>query len=495
MQERNIKKTILIVAGALALGLILSQFTSLITYFKDKVVLHWGIFSLLSMLIQFPAYYTAKKMLDKKPIFRSLIIGVAVLSIAFGPWLIFSTAPFTYYTGGLIALMLAISIYGISTMIHTFQPLKGGNILLFAFWLISVLIFTSAAMSFNTRQYLLSALVILMVLYWEGQYFQFLIKRWYRLGFTFLMLLLMVLGEYLSFNHIEFFKDQSVFEDKIVYEADTEFHHLVITQWKDDYWFYIDRLKNLSTLDEFLFYEAMIHPAFTLADNKKDVLLLGGENGCALREILKYDQVGKVDVVSQDTVLRQISAKLPIFTSMNNDAYKNKKVNIIHDDLLQFISQTNRKYDVVVIDLPDPVSVVTNRFYTREFYQFCRQMLQTDGVLVTQAGSPYFATEAFHIIENTMHASGFFTIPLHNQVITIGEWGWLVGTKHPIADARTKMVHAQLERIQTRWLNREAITMITSFGKDATIRDSLEINTLREPLLYQYYLKGNWQLN
>ena len=242
------------------------------------------------------------------------------------------------------------------------------------------------------------------------------------------------------------------------------------------------------------FMKPSVHPAFTLADDKKDVLLLGGENGCALREILKYDAVGKVDVVSQDTVLRKIGASQPIFTAMNKKAYQNKKVHVIHDDLLRFISQTHRRYDVVVIDLPDPVSISTNRYYTKEFYGFCKKLLQTDGVLVTQAGSPYFATEAFHIIENTMRSAGLFTIPLHNQVITIGEWGWLVGTKHPIENARTRMAQAQLDQIETRWLNREAITMITSFGKDETIQDSLKINTLEKPVVYQYYLQGNWEL-
>jgi spermidine synthase len=97
-----------------------------------------------------------------------------------------------------------------------------------------------------------------------------------------------------------------------------------------------------------------------------------------------------------------------------------------------------------------------------------------------------------------MQAAGFNTQMLHNQVITLGEWGWVLGSKDiPQPQLRAQLQSLRFEGLDSRWLNTEAMGLITSFGKDIYVNahtDSIRVNTVHDPVLYRYYLKGNWDL-
>ncbi|PIE97476.1 MAG: hypothetical protein CR961_01925 [Polaribacter sp.] len=149
--------------------------------------------------------------------------------------------------------------------------------------------------------------------------------------------------------------------------------------------------------------------------------------------------------------------------------------------------ESNKDYfDVIIVDLPDPKSVELGRLYSYEFYKLCSRHLRPNGVLVTQSGSPYFATRAFLCINKTMQKAGFSTVPLHNQVLTLGEWGWVLGVKN----TGVKNLKQQLQQIKikvpTKWINSEAMLLITSFGKDfyPWQKDTIEVNRIHNPVLY-----------
>ena len=116
-------------------------------------------------------------------------------------------------------------------------------------------------------------------------------------------------------------------------------------------------------------------------------------------------------------------------------------------------------------------------------------------MIITQAGSPYFATKAYECIDKTIADSGFTTAKLHNQVISMGEWGWILGSKQNISKKTLKTRLQSLNFDNTNWINKEAMQLITSFGKDFyKTKDSIEVNRVHNPILYKYYLKGNWDL-
>jgi spermidine synthase len=96
-----------------------------------------------------------------------------------------------------------------------------------------------------------------------------------------------------------------------------------------------------------------------------------------------------------------------------------------------------------------------------------------------------------------MAAAGFTTQKMHNQVITLGEWGWVMGVKSWPEDKDLKSTLEQMSfDIPTSWLNQDAMLMMCNFGKNIyePIEDSIAINQVQNPVLYRYYLKGNWDL-
>jgi len=291
--------------------------------------------------------------------------------------------------------------------------------------------------------------------------------------------------------------EQKRYKDKIVYEEQTRYQKLVITQWKNDYWLFINGNQQLSTLDEVLYHEPIVHPAMKLASQKKDILILGGGDGCTAREVLKYSEVKTITLVDLDPGMTRLASEHPILVDLNSGALKESRVNVINEDGYQFLEATKSFYDIVIIDLPDPRSVELGRLYTNEFYTLCYRSLRPNGIVITQAGSPYYATKAFRCIEKTVHSAGFSTIPLHNQIITLGEWGWVLGVKSQVKPEvlKRKLQSLSFEDINVRWINNEAMQLITSFGKDIySNEDSVKVNRIHDPVLYHYYLKGNWEL-
>ena len=147
----------------------------------------------------------------------------------------------------------------------------------------------------------------------------------------------------------------------------------------------------------------------------------------------------------------------------------------------------------MILDFPDPKSIDLNRVYSREFYTLCNRKLRPMGHIVTQAVSPYYTTKAFRSIEKTLGASGFATLPIHNHVYSFGEWGWIIGSKHLSSDElKTKLLEKEFNDINVRWITNESMNLMTSFGKDLVNADSVEVNTIHNPVLYKYYLDGTW---
>lgn len=291
--------------------------------------------------------------------------------------------------------------------------------------------------------------------------------------------------------------EQRKYKDKIVYEEQSKYQKLVVTQWKDHYWLYINGNQQLSTLDEDKYHEVLVHPVMKLSRNPEDVLVLGGGDGCAVREILKYPSVKNITLVDLDPAMTRLGKEHPIFTEINGFAMSDPRVSILNADGYNYLEKTLEFYDVIIVDLPDPKTVELGRLYSYEFYKLCYKQLRPNGLIITQAGSPYYATEAFQCIDTTLAASGFNTAMLHNQVITLGQWGWILGSKiidkGALKDSLQSLNYLDIE---TKWINNEAMKHITTFGKDIYFKgnEEIEVNRIHNPRLYRYYLRGNWDL-
>lgn len=317
------------------------------------------------------------------------------------------------------------------------------------------------------------------------------IKRSYALLFV---LSLPVIVISLIYNNTAVAKaNQHRYYDKVVYSMTGPFQQIDITEWKGNYWFYYNNVNQFSSIDEWLYTEPMVHPVMELSGSDKMVLIIGGENGIIAREILKHD-IDTLDIVPLDFDLVREASHNRFFTEVNKNVLLRDKVRIQYSDPFRFLHANRDKYDVILIDVPDPLDLELNQYYSKEFYELCYSSLHKNGFLVTQGGSPYFATKAFTAIENTIFAANFSTLPLHNQVLSLGEWGWVIGSKQ--MDSATLLSSARnlkFDHLDTRWINNEAMQLLVSFGKPYLITDSIAINTIKNPVIHTYYKSGTWK--
>ncbi len=326
-----------------------------------------------------------------------------------------------------------------------------------------------------------------------------LLERRRLLGGLVLLVFGLILGGFIYADPIIFFGEQKRYQDQVIYAEQTKYQKIVITQWKDDYWLYLNGSQQLSTRDEEMYHEPLVHPVMQLSPTPYHILVLGGGDGAAVREILKYKAVKKITLVDLDPAMIRLAKNHYALLEVNDSAFYHPKVHILTQDAFKYMSDTQDYFDLIVIDLPDPRTVELGRLYSREFYSLCYKHLRPEGLLITQSGSPYFNGRAFECIKQTLEAADFQTVQMHNQIITMGEWGWTIGSKHFSSQTLKKALRKlKFENISTRWINQEAMTMMTSFGKQSYFFnpevEDLEINTIHNPVLYRYYLDGNWDL-
>jgi spermidine synthase len=303
-----------------------------------------------------------------------------------------------------------------------------------------------------------------------------------------------------SASPVVLWADQVKYRDKVVYTEQTDYQKIVITEWREQYWLYLNSNLQFASMDEALYHEPLVHPAMNLVVNPKNILVLGGGDGCAVRELLKYQSIESIQLVDLDPAMTTLAQTNKILLDINQGALNNPKVEVINQDAFKFMSENKAFYDVILIDLPDPRSVELGRLYTNEFYHLCYRSLRTEGVVITQAGSPYYATKAFYCIDKTMESSGFVTAQLNNQILSMGQWGWILGVKSERVSKdllKLKLRNLTFDEVQTNWIDKEAMLKITSFGKSSYFIDTItniDLNTIHNPALYEYYLKGNWDL-
>ncbi len=322
-------------------------------------------------------------------------------------------------------------------------------------------------------------------------------KRWLLNTSAFLLTLTMGLG-ILYADDIVLFGEQKKYLDKVVYSEQTAYQKIIITQWKDHHWLYLNGNLQFSSFDEALYHEVLVHPAAFLSGHPQKILILGGGDGCAARELLKYPSVESVTIVDLDPGMTRLATENTLLTNINQGALSDERVKVINKDAFNYLQDHLGFYHLIIVDLPDPRSIELSRLYSAEFYRLCYNHLSANGVFITQAGSPYFAPKSYKCINKTIQQAGFTTLPLHNQIITMGEWGWVLGTKHDASSTtlRNRLKKFDSEQIPTRWINREAIGLITSFGKDYfdPTSDSIKVNRIHDPVLPNYYRQGDWSV-
>ncbi|WP_321515111.1 polyamine aminopropyltransferase [Marinifilum fragile] len=484
--------------------------STLATYFLGDSTLQW-VMTISLMLFSMGLGARFSKIFEKDllKVFLLLEFTLSIL-VSFAPLLVYTASAYTqaigiiiYSLAVLVGLLIGMEIplvirindeyeklrFNISNILENdyYGSLLGGIFFAFIGLPFFGLIYTPFILGFVN----FAVSIVVMIFLWD------LFKTSERRNLSGIAIFIMVFltsGTAIA-DRVISYGEQLKYADKVVYAEQTKYQRIVITQWKNDYWLYLNGNQQLCTRDEVMYHEPLVHPAMSLHPNPVNVLVLGGGDGCAVREILKYPKVEKITLVDLDPAMTELGKTHPMLTKLNENSLHHEKVVVKNADGYTFLQENEDYYDIIIIDLPDPRSVELGRLYSYEFYKQCYRHMRPGGVIVTQAGSPYFATRAFSCIVETMKSAGFETVPMHNQVITLGEWGWSLGVKQAKGDVKKNLRMLEFE-IPTRWINNEAMALITSFGKDyyPWKKDTVLVNRIHEPVLYKYYLKGNWDL-
>lgn len=325
--------------------------------------------------------------------------------------------------------------------------------------------------------------------------------------------------------------EQRLYRDKIIFSKTTKYQHVVLTESRNgDISCFINGHLQFNSVDEHMYHEHLVHPVMQIAPRRDRVLILGGGDGLALREVLKYEDVDSVTLVDLDPAMTDLAkgnpylSKLnegslanPIVVDLKNEVLKDNatrrnvvensrgiqigqvaelpEVYLLNMDAAQFLAQAPGRYDVIIIDFPDPNAPELANLYSQHFYGYLGRKLSADGIYVQQSTSPYHAKEVFLCIGRTIESAGLSAVPYHDNIPSFGEWGWWIGGNaglYPEAKVKTLLQSVQELTNLTEYLTPDLIKSSLYFGKNQLSTKESAVNTLTNPCIHRYYLEA-WQ--
>jgi spermidine synthase len=227
-------------------------------------------------------------------------------------------------------------------------------------------------------------------------------------------------------KHITAVAEDNIYADEIIFARDTRYQHIVLTRFKDDIRLFLSSHLQFSSRDEYRYHEALIHPGLSAIPAPRRVLVLGGGDGLAVREILKYPQIESITLVDLDPEMTHLFSTHPMLTALNQKSFSSPKVHIINGDAFPWVDSNIESFDFIVIDFPDPTNYSLGKLYTTAFYKAAARHLSSQGLMVVQSTSPMFARDSFWCIAETIKQAGLKTYPYHLYVPSFGEWGFVL---------------------------------------------------------------------
>ena len=227
-------------------------------------------------------------------------------------------------------------------------------------------------------------------------------------------------------KHITAAAEDNIYADEIILSRDTRYQHIVLTRFKDDIRLFLSSHLQFSSRDEYRYHEALIHPGLSAIPTPRHVLVLGGGDGLAVREILKYPQIEAITLVDLDPEMTRLFSTNPMLTALNLKSFLAPKVHVINADAFPWVDSNTDSFDFIVIDFPDPTNYSLGKLYTTTFYKAVARHLSSQGLMVVQSTSPMFARDSYWCIAETLKQSGLQTYPYHVYVPSFGEWGFVI---------------------------------------------------------------------
>lgn len=284
--------------------------------------------------------------------------------------------------------------------------------------------------------------------------------------------------------------EDSLFVDNIIYSKSSHYQRIIVTHGKVGYSLFLNGNLQFNSFDEYRYHEALVHPAFAAYNGMpKRVLVLGGGDGLALREIEKYSSVEYIKLVDLDPDMTGVSDAVPALAELNKHSFKDPRVHVENNDAYVWLdTSAEEPFDIAIVDFPDPNNFALGKLYTKRFYELLKKKLTDGSSVVIQTTSPLIARRSFWCIVKTVEAAGFTVKPYQTTVPSFGVWGYALAKLRPF-DAPTRPP----ANIELRFLNDSSFASLFDFPSDTAMPDGeIEVNRLDNQALVRYY-ESEWR--
>ena len=225
-----------------------------------------------------------------------------------------------------------------------------------------------------------------------------------------------------------------MYPDPVIYSTSTSYQRIVITKAPHDLRLFLNNNLQFSSRDEYRYHEALVHPGLASVDTPRHVLILGGGDGLAAREVMKYPSIENVTLVDLDPAMTHLFTGNDLLSSLNNHVFDSPKMHVINADAFLWLKEHKSDLqrnppDFIIADFPDPANYSIGKLYSLTFFKLLHDIIAEHGVIVVQSTSPYIATKSYWCVVNTLSAAGFKATPYHAYVPSFGEWGFVLAGK------------------------------------------------------------------
>ena len=280
-------------------------------------------------------------------------------------------------------------------------------------------------------------------------------------------------------DHISSFAEDKFYQDRIVFAASSPYQRIVVTQGRGGHRLFLNGNLQFAERDEYRYHEALVHPVMAAHGAPKRVAVLGGGDGMAVREILKYPSVEQVTLVELDPNMTQLFSEHATLAGLNGHALASPKVKVVNTDAFKWLQDGSEVFDVIVVDFPDPTNFAIGKLYTNSFYALLDQRLAASGYAVIQTTSPLVARKSYWTVAQTMESTGLTVTPYHAHVPSFGEWGFIIASHRP---------WRQPDSLPSglRFLSLDTLPLLFDFPLDMA-RVPAEVNRLSNQILVTTY--------
>jgi spermidine synthase len=222
--------------------------------------------------------------------------------------------------------------------------------------------------------------------------------------------------------------EAALFADPIALRVQSPYQRLVVTHRGADIRLYIDGALQFSSVDEHRYHEPLVHVPMIAVDRPRRVLVMGGGDGLAVREVLRHPSVEEVVLVDLDPEMTRLFRERPELATLNQGSLSDPRLRVVNEDAFVWLRQlAEAPFDIAILDFPDPNNHGLGKLYSRQFYQMLGRAIAPEGAFSIQSTSPLFSRRAWSCIFETVQAAGLEARPYHSYIPSFGEWGFVLG--------------------------------------------------------------------